>query len=101
MTEAPQPLLSLQDVTKSFGGVRALRGVTLDLRPGEVHALVGENGAGKSTLVRIVTGAHAADTGTLMVGGQIRKQRGLLVNRGDAEAAHQERIGVRDDLAAD
>ncbi len=79
MTEAP--LLSLQAVTKSFGGVRALRGVTLDLRPGEVHALVGENGAGKSTLVRIVTGAHAADTGRLAVGGQIVSHADPLLMR--------------------
>ncbi len=63
-------LLSLQGVSKSFGGVRALRGVTFDLQAGEVHALVGENGAGKSTLVRIVTGAHAADSGTMAIGRQ-------------------------------
>jgi rhamnose transport system ATP-binding protein len=79
MTEAT--LLSLRDVTKTFGGVRALRGVTLDLRPGEVHALVGENGAGKSTLVRIVTGAHAADTGTLTVGGQVVSHADPLLMR--------------------
>ena len=52
-------LLTLHGVTKSFGGVRALKGVSFDLRPGEIHALVGENGAGKSTLIRIVTGALA------------------------------------------
>ncbi len=63
-------LLSLQGVSKSFGGVRALRGVTFDLQAGEVHALIGENGAGKSTLVRIVTGAHAADSGTVAIGRQ-------------------------------
>jgi rhamnose transport system ATP-binding protein len=79
MTEAP--LLSLRDVAKAFGGVRALRGVTLDLRAGEVHALVGENGAGKSTLVRIVTGAHAADSGTLTVGGQIVTHANPLLMR--------------------
>ena len=77
-----QPLLSLQGVSKSFGGVRALRGVTLDLRAGEVQALVGENGAGKSTLVRIVTGAHAADSGTLTITGQPISHADPLLMRG-------------------
>jgi rhamnose transport system ATP-binding protein len=75
-------LLRLEAVSKTFGGVRALRGVTLDLRAGEVHALVGENGAGKSTLVRIVTGAHAADGGTVSVGGQTVPHADPLVMRG-------------------
>jgi rhamnose transport system ATP-binding protein len=64
------PLLELRAVSKSFGGVRALRGVSFDLRRGEVHALVGENGAGKSTLVRILTGAVAADSGTVEIEGR-------------------------------
>jgi rhamnose transport system ATP-binding protein len=63
-------LLRLHDVSKSFGGVRALRGVSFDLRPGEIHALVGENGAGKSTLVRILTGAVGADSGTVEIEGR-------------------------------
>ena len=63
-------LLRLQDVSKAFGGVRALRGVSFDLRPGEIHALVGENGAGKSTLVRILTGAVKADAGTIEIEGR-------------------------------
>jgi rhamnose transport system ATP-binding protein len=62
-------ILALRGVTKSFGAVRALRGVDFDVRAGEVHALVGENGAGKSTLVKIITGAHAPDTGTVTVAG--------------------------------
>ncbi|HEY1375369.1 MAG TPA: sugar ABC transporter ATP-binding protein, partial [Gemmataceae bacterium] len=64
------PLLRLTDVSKSFGGVRALRGVSFDLCAGEVHALVGENGAGKSTLVKIVTGAHRPDAGTVEIAGR-------------------------------
>jgi rhamnose transport system ATP-binding protein len=64
------PLLRLTDITKSFGGVQALRGVSFDLRPGEVHALIGENGAGKSTLIKVVTGAHRPDAGTLEIAGQ-------------------------------
>ncbi|WP_158810654.1 ATP-binding cassette domain-containing protein, partial [Streptomyces leeuwenhoekii] len=48
----PAPVLALRDVSKSFGAVRALRDVRLELLPGEVHALAGENGAGKSTLIK-------------------------------------------------
>src|SRR5438552_999886 len=64
------PLLQLTSVTKSFGAVRALKGVSFELRAGEVHALVGENGAGKSTLIRIITGAHQPDGGMIEIAGQ-------------------------------
>jgi rhamnose transport system ATP-binding protein len=64
-------LLALHNIRKSFAGVHALQGVSFNLQPGEVHALIGENGAGKSTLVKIITGAHQADEGTLTVAGQL------------------------------
>jgi len=65
------PLLRLTNVSKSFGGVRALADVSFDLQPGEVHALVGENGSGKSTLIKTITGAHRPDSGTLEIYGHV------------------------------
>ncbi|MBS0664372.1 MAG: sugar ABC transporter ATP-binding protein [Verrucomicrobia bacterium] len=64
------PLLAFEAIEKSFGAVRALRGVSFELRAGEVHALLGENGAGKSTLIKVATGAHAPDAGHLVIGGR-------------------------------
>jgi len=64
-------LLSAETITKSYAGVQALKGVSLELRPGEVHALVGENGAGKSTLIKVITGAVKPDSGTLTVEGRV------------------------------
>jgi rhamnose transport system ATP-binding protein len=63
-------LLKALNVSKAFGGVHALKGVSFELRAGEVHALVGENGAGKSTLIKIITGALEPDEGTLELAGQ-------------------------------
>src|SRR6267142_4054998 len=62
-------LLSVTGITKSFAGVRALKGVSFELRPGEVHALIGENGAGKSTLIKVMTGAIQADGGEIELNG--------------------------------
>ncbi len=64
------PLLQLTNLTKSFGAVRALRGVSFNVRAGEVHALLGENGAGKSTLIKAITGAHQPDGGTIEIEGK-------------------------------
>lgn len=63
------PVVSAEGMTKDYPGVRALDGVSLELRAGEVHGLVGENGAGKSTLIRIMSGDIQADLGTLRVRG--------------------------------
>jgi rhamnose transport system ATP-binding protein len=64
-------LLEAKGIQKSYGGVRALKGVSLELRAGEVHALVGENGAGKSTLIKILTGAVEADAGEVRLRGEL------------------------------
>jgi len=63
-------LLRLSHLVKSFPGVRALRGVSFELRRGEVHAIVGENGAGKSTLIKAITGAVTPDAGEVALGGR-------------------------------
>src|ERR1051325_11199148 len=63
-------LLELRGIQKSFGGVRALRGVSFDLRAGEIHALLGENGAGKSTLIKTLGGIHTPDGGEIFMDGR-------------------------------
>ncbi|MEV4754371.1 sugar ABC transporter ATP-binding protein [Micromonospora sp. NPDC049559] len=76
----PPPVLVLDQIRKSFGAIAALRGVRLELHPGEAHALVGENGAGKSTLVKILAGAHLPDSGRMTLDGR------PLLPRGPADA---------------
>jgi ribose transport system ATP-binding protein len=63
-------LLELTDISKSFGGVQALRGVDFTLLSGQIHGLAGENGAGKSTMMKIIAGAHPADSGRMRVEGR-------------------------------
>src|SRR5580765_1435027 len=68
--ESVTALLHATSITKSFAGLQALRDVSFELAPGEVHALVGENGAGKSTLIKIIAGAERPDSGTLTLAGR-------------------------------
>ena len=64
------PFLRLSGLSKRFGGVRALEGIDWDVRPGEVHCLVGENGCGKSTLIKTVAGVHPPSEGTIQIQGE-------------------------------
>jgi len=79
------PRLKLSRLRKAFGATQALRKVTLEVAPGEVHALIGENGAGKSTLMKILSGAHTADSGEIELDGQPFQPRDPL---------HARRCGV-------
>ncbi|MFG1812053.1 sugar ABC transporter ATP-binding protein [Streptomyces sp. NPDC049040] len=66
----PQPVLEMTGIVKEFSGIRALSDVDFRLFPGEIHALLGENGAGKSTLIKVLTGVHPLDGGTVVLGGR-------------------------------
>ena len=65
-----EPILELHGITKIFPGVRALNNVQFDLRPGEIHALMGENGAGKSTFIKVIMGVHQAEEGEMRLHGK-------------------------------
>ena len=84
---AAEAVLECRELTKSFGGVPVLRGVSLSLRPGTVTALAGENGAGKSTLMKIAAGQHRADSGSVRVGGE-------ELPPGDIRAAHHHGVAI-------
>lgn len=89
MTFATDVILSARAIGKSFGPIRAIDAVDLDLHAGAVHALVGENGAGKSTLARIIAGTHRPDSGMMTLLGQPYRpagrtdaqQRGVQIGR--------------------
>jgi len=72
----PEALLAMRGITKRFPGVTANDGVSFDLRPGEIHALVGENGAGKTTLMKILYGLHHPDSGSIEIRGRPASIRG-------------------------
>jgi simple sugar transport system ATP-binding protein len=83
-----QPVLSLRGIKISFGSFEALRGVDLDLYPGECLGLIGDNAAGKSTLTKIMAGTYIPDSGEIWVGGEPVK----LTNPADARARHIEMV---------
>ena len=92
MTVVEQPpLLTIEGVNKSFPGVRALNDVSLTLRRGEIHALLGENGAGKSTLIKVLTGVYTMDTGSLLMDGKpVQIQDSLDAQRHGIRTVYQE-----------
>ncbi len=88
---ASEPILVLSNVSKAFNGTQALKNVTFELRPGEIHALVGENGAGKSTLIKIITGVHQPDAGEIILQGKaIRFSDPLDARQHQISAIYQE-----------
>jgi ribose transport system ATP-binding protein len=95
-----QPVLSVSAVTRDFGAVRALEGVSLDFLPGEVHGLVGENGAGKSTLMRILAGVDQPTGGRVLHRGRpARLSSPADANRLGITMVHQE-LNLVDELSA-
>ena len=70
MSAAVAPELALEGVNKSFPGVQALKGVSIEVRPGEIVGLIGENGAGKSTLMKILSGVYQPDSGRILIAGK-------------------------------
>jgi ribose transport system ATP-binding protein len=92
------PLLELQDITKAFGGVTALRGVDFTLLPGEIHGLVGENGAGKSTLMKIIAGVHPEFSGRFLLDGHEHRFRSTRDARAAGIAMVHQELSVAPDL---
>ncbi|MCW2975724.1 MAG: transporter related protein, partial [Actinomycetia bacterium] len=96
--EAPHPALRLREIRKSFPGVVALDGVSLEVLPGEVHAVVGENGAGKSTLMSVASGALAPDAGTVEISGRVLERPSPATARALGIAVVYQQTSVLDEL---
>jgi simple sugar transport system ATP-binding protein len=94
-----QPLLEVRDVTKRFGGVTALDGVSLALAPGEVLALAGDNGAGKSTLIKTISGVYHADAGEIRLNGEAVKFATPEAARGHGIETIYQDLALADNLS--
>ena len=98
---AKAAVLAVRAVTKSFGPVEVLHGITLDLRPGEIHALVGENGAGKSTLMKVMCGLYPPSAGALLLDGrEIALASSIDGERHGIVLLHQE-LNLAEDLTVE
>ncbi len=75
MQKANDSLIEVRELSKSFGGVKAVQGATFTLRPREIVAIVGDNGAGKSTLIKMLSGTHVPDSGEIIIEGEARHFR--------------------------
>src|SRR5207342_2510043 len=92
-TVTANPKMVVEGLTKTFQGQRALDGVSLDLRAGEIHCLLGQNGSGKSTLIKILAGYHSPDGGSALIDGE-------PMELGSAHDAHQHGLRfIHQDLA--
>src|SRR6195952_3050276 len=98
MPQDRSPILELRDITKTFGGVEALRGVDFNLSAGEIHGLVGENGAGKSTLMKIIAGVHAEFSGRFVLDGRETRFRSVRDARAAGIAMVHQELSVAPDL---
>ncbi len=94
------PILQMRGINKSFGGLRALIDVDLDLMPAEVLAIVGDNGAGKSTLIKVLTGVHTADSGEIRIAGRPVSIRSRRESMDAGIAAVYQNLGLVDTLPA-
>jgi D-xylose transport system ATP-binding protein len=94
------PLVEMRDISVAFGGVHAVDGVSLDLYAGEVVGLVGGNGAGKSTIMHTLSGAHAADSGTILINGQPVTIRNPRDARSHGVEVIYQRLALADNMDA-
>ena len=94
------PALRLQDIVKTFPGVRALDGVSFQVMPGEVHALLGENGAGKSTLMKVLGGIHQPDEGKIFIAEQPAVMKSPLDAKSKGVVFIHQELSLADELSA-
>ena len=99
--QSAAPLLRMAGVSKRFGATRALRGVSLELWPGQALALIGENGAGKSTLMKVLSGAHTPDEGTMQLAGRNYAPRGPQAARLAGVAMIYQELNLAQDLSVE
>ncbi len=95
------PLLKMEDIQKRFGATRALRGVSLEVRAGQVLALIGENGAGKSTLMKVLSGAHAPDAGRMELAGKLYAPAGPHAAREAGVGMIYQELNLAPDLSVE